>query len=165
MKFEKVSYEQFKKDLLKAGMNFNEEKIRGIYNSIVLPTRGTKNSAGYDFRLPYDLEVKANESTSFLPTGIKCEIDDDKVLVLAPRSSLGTKYGFQLSNTLGIIDADYYNNPDNEGDIAVKFKVEVDMSFKANDRIVQGIIMKYYKIDDDNADKERSGGFGSTGKI
>ncbi len=165
MKFEKVSYEQFKKDLLKAGMNYDEKKIEEIYQSIILPTRGTKSSAGYDFRLPYDLEVKANQTTSFLPTGIKCEIDDDKVLILAPRSSLGTKYGFELSNTIGVIDADYYNNPDNEGDIAVKFKVAVDMNFKANDRIVQGIIMKYYKVDDDNSNDQRSGGFGSTGKI
>jgi len=164
MKFEKVSFEQFKKDLLKANIGIKEENIRKIYNLIELPMRGTKNSAGYDFRLPYSVSAKMGETTTYLPTGIKCELDGDKMLVLVLRSSLGTKYGFQLKNTIGIIDADYYNNPDNEGHIMIKFKVDSDFSFVANDRIAQGIIIQYYKVDDDNVEKERSGGFGSTGK-
>lgn len=165
MKFEKVSFEQFKKDLLKADIGIKENEIEHIYDSIILPTRGTKNSAAYDFRLPYTINVKANDTTPFLPTGIKCELDNDKVLILAPRSSTGTKFGFQLKNTIGIIDSDYYNNSDNEGHIMIRFKVDTDFPFEANDRIIQGVILQYFKVDDDDVRNQRSGGFGSTGKI
>lgn len=102
MKFEKVSFKQFRDDMIKCG--FEEEHLEEMYNSIKLPERSTQGSAGYDFRLPYRVFVNGGHS-DLLPTGIKCMLDDDKVLMLYPRSSLGTKYGFRLLNTTGIIDA------------------------------------------------------------
>lgn len=102
MRFEKVSFKQFRNDMILCG--FEEEALEEMYNNIQLPKRSTKCSAGYDFRLPYPVFVNGGQS-DLLPTGIKCMLDDDKVLMLYPRSSLGTQYGFRLLNTTGVIDA------------------------------------------------------------
>jgi dUTP pyrophosphatase len=105
IKFYKVSYEQFKKDIENSDFRkFSEEEVRQIYDDIKLPKRATKASAGYDFFAPYDLCFDYKISFKF-PTGIRCEMDEDTVLILVPRSSLGFKYRLGLDNTLGIIDA------------------------------------------------------------
>ena len=106
-KFEKVSYEQFKKDT--EGI-FGIDAIEKIYNNIKLPKRATKGSAGYDFYLPTDL-ILGSKRTVKIPTGIRVEIDEGWVLKTYPRSSLGFKYRLQLDNTVGIIDSDYYYRP------------------------------------------------------
>lgn len=176
MKFEKVSYEQFKKDYLKMDdhlrrysfyWNSNapiptEEYIASIYKDIQLPTRSTKSSAGYDFRLPYNFDGLS--SCCLLVTGIKCELDNDKVLMLYPRSSLGVKKGFRLTNTTGVVDADYYNNENNEGHIMFDFVASDYVGFHKGDKYMQGIIMQYFKVDEDDTNETRSGGFGSTNK-
>ena len=88
--------------------------------------------------------------------------------MVVPRSSLGFKYRAQLDNTVGIIDADYYNNPNNEGHIWVKItndsKRGDTLVVNKGDAIAQGIILEYFKTDDDNADGVRNGGLGSTSK-
>lgn len=159
MKFEKVSYEQFVEDMLKYTDFVGD--LKKMYDDIQLPQRSTKSSAGYDFRLPYSIYV--NGQSILYPTGIKCQLDDDKVLMLYPRSSLGIKYGFRLLNTTGVIDADYYNNENNEGHIMLKFEAN-DMQLDTNEKIMQGIIMQYYKVEDDDTNETRNGGFGSTNK-
>ena len=176
MKFEKVSYEQFKKDYLKMDEKLrkwnsdwedisnypSDENIREIYNNIELPTRSTKSSAGYDFKLPYSF--CAMQSNTLLVTGIKCELDDDKVLMLYPRSSLGVKKGFRLTNTTGVVDADYYNNENNEGHIMFDFVASDYVGFHKGDKYMQGVIIQYFKVDEDDTNETRSGGFGSTNK-
>jgi dUTP pyrophosphatase len=86
--------------------------------------------------------------------------------MVVPRSSVGFHYNIRLWNTTGIIDADYYNNPANEGVINLKITNYGDKDYvvKKNDRIVQGIFVKYDTTIDDDADSERVGGLGSTGK-
>ncbi len=85
-KFHKVSFEEFKKATLKAKGLFSDESLRKIYDEITLPARSTKNSAGYDFRSPFSF--LAEEGVNYLiPTGIKCEMESDKVLMCYPRSS------------------------------------------------------------------------------
>ncbi len=92
-KFEKVSFEQYAKDV---------EKADEIYENIQLPQRATKGSAGYDFYMPYDLTLAPGQ-TAKIPTGIRAKIADGWVLCLFPRSGLGFKYRLQLNNTVGII--------------------------------------------------------------
>jgi len=104
-KFEKVSREQFKKDML--NNNIILDNIDDIYDKIKLPTRATAMSAGHDFFAPFKLSLKAHDSI-IIPTGIRCKMDDGWVLNIYPRSGQGFKYGFRLYNTVGIIDADYY---------------------------------------------------------
>ena len=97
IKFYKVSYEQFKKDVEGAGFDFSEDVIKSAYDNIKLPKRATKASAGYDFYAPFDLMFKNKQSLRF-PTGIRCEMDEDVVLLLFPRSGLGFKHRMALDN-------------------------------------------------------------------
>lgn len=103
--FEKISYEQFKKDV-KDDVN--------LYNSYHIPARETKFAAGYDFEAIEEFILKPNEVKK-IPTGIKANMNDDEVLLLFVRSSMGFKYNVRLCNQVGVIDKDYYNNIDNEG--------------------------------------------------
>ena len=101
---------------------------------------------------------------TLVPTGIKCELPSDYYLELSVRSSCPLKHWLILANGVGIIDADYYNNPDNEGHIYFQMinLSPFDILLRKGDTIGQGIIKKYYITDDDKAEGSRVGGFGST---
>lgn len=163
--FEKVSFEQFKKDCEANNLTFDsEEKFREIYEAIELPHRGTKFSAGYDFMSPLTRTLCAGDSI-VVPTGIRCGINNDWVLMLYPRSGLGFKYHVGLANTVGVIDSDYYDS-DNEGHIMVKLVNNGTKNLLINkgDKIVQGVFVQYGITWDDNVETSRNGGFGSTGR-
>lgn len=151
-KFEKIS-----KD------NFFNSVPNGNYEDIILPKRSTRNSAGYDFYSLYDITIKSNERV-VIPTGIKVCMNEKEFLGIYIRSSLGFKYNIRMCNQVGIIDADYYNNKDNEGHIFVCLQNESDKEvvIKKGDRFVQGIFMSYLITDDDCATDTRNGGIGST---
>lgn len=159
-KFEKVSFNQFEKDYKES------ENLKEIYDGIVLPKRATKGSAGYDFYAPQDFSLKVGETIK-IPTGIRAKIDDGWVLKIYPRSGLGFKFRLQLDNTVGIIDADYYNS-DNEGHIFIKVTncsfEEKTVSVKAGNGFAQGILLPFGITEDDDVTDERNGGFGSTDK-
>lgn len=130
----------------------------------ILPKRQTKNSAGYDFYALQDVVIPAHEERN-LATGIKACMPADEHLELFIRSSYGIKKGLMLCNCVGIIDADYYNNEDNEGEILAKIRNCSDETvvIKRGERFCQGIFMKHQLTDNDNADGERKGGVGSSG--
>jgi dUTP pyrophosphatase len=154
-KFEKISEEQYNKDL----------KEVCSYDDIAIPTRSTKHSAGYDFKSPIDFVLNPGESKK-VPTGIKACMNEDEFLAILVRSSMGFKYNIRLCNQVGIIDSDYYNNPDNEGHIFIKIQNEGTEALTINkgDRFAQGIFMNFLITDDDMSFGDRTGGFGSTGK-
>ena len=133
---------------------------------IKLPKRGTKNSAGYDICTPVDILIPAHGFSELVQTDIKAYMGEDEVLKIYPRSSIGFKKKLMLVNTTGIIDSDYYENPDNDGNIGFAFynMSDVDVLIKAGERVLQGIFTKYLITEDDNADEVRTGGTGSTGK-
>ena len=164
-KFVKISFEQFKKDWIcffPEDEN-NIEYIEKIYNKIKLPKRSTGKSAGYDFFLPMDV-VFCIGGELVIPTGIKCvNMPKDKMLILHPRSGLGTKYRFVLTNLTGIIDADY-SESEKEGHILVKMvnDGEHELTLDQEKAFCQGIIQNYYVTADDNCTTKRTGGFGST---
>ena len=144
------------------------EKVNRIEEDIKLPERATANSAGYDFFAIEDVELPAKKLTRIM-TGIKCELLPSMVLILANRSSNPSKKGLMLSNGVGVVDADYYNNPDNEGEIGFEFYNFSDENVKIakGEKIGQGIITRYLRTENDfaeNAGVARSGGFGSTDK-
>ena len=103
---------------------------------------------------------------TLVPTGIKCQLADNEYLELAARSSMPLKYWLVLANGVGIIDADYYDNSDNEGHIMFQYinLSPVDIVIRKGEKIGQGIIHRYYTVEDDAATGERTGGFGSSGK-
>ena len=161
MRFEKVSYENFAKDSAKNGFEANVED----YDKIVLPYRGSADSAGYDFSTPYSLFLVPN-SRMIVPTGIKAYMDRGEVLLITVRSSVGIKDGVVFSNTIGVIDADYADNAKNEGDIMLALwnTSNKTVSYNAGDRIAQGLFVKFGITEDDNATSVRTGGIGSSGK-
>lgn len=167
-KFEKVSYEQFEKDTLKAFPYLTEEDIMIAYKNIKLPKRSTTGSAGYDFFLPFNILLPEDKAV-VIPTGIRCRIDNGWMLAAFPRSGHGFKYGIHLANTVGIIDADYYD-ADNEGHIQIKLVNDSVLSkdnilnFENNTAFCQGIFIPFGITLDDWAYGVRIGGFGSTDK-
>jgi dUTP pyrophosphatase len=160
----------------------------------LLPKRKTKYSAGYDFRVAKDtlipphlvelealssmvenkliidynelceLTKKYNVRPTLIPTGVKCKLDPNTYLEISVRSSTPLKSGIILANGVGIIDADYYNNPDNEGEIFFQVinLTPFNIILKAGETIGQGIIKPYLLTEDDEASGARTGGFGST---
>ena len=156
-KFEKISFEQFKKDV--------SDDIN-LYNSIELPKRSTMKSAGYDIKSMEYGVIKPGEAKSF-KTGLKVTMNDDEVLYIYSRSSQGYKYNVSLANSVGVIDSDFYNNPSNEGHFQVRLinLGNEDYIVNIGDRIAQGVFMKYLVVDDEKEIKsERTGGLGSTNK-
>lgn len=147
-KFEKISLEQFKKDI-------SEDET--LYRNYKLPERKTKSSAGYDIFAIEDFVIKPGEIKK-VPTGIKALYPEDEVLMLFVRSSMGFKYNVRMCNQVGIIDADYYNNVDNEGHIwiALQNEGEKDFVVSAGDGIGQGIFIKYFTCGDE-VKEERMG--------
>ena len=164
VKFEKVSFKQFKKDVLDCGFKFDEVELLAYYEAIKLPQRATTGSAGYDFYAPFDLTFRLGESLKF-PTGIKCLMDGDVVLLLAPRSSLGFKHRWTLNNTIAVIDGDY-SLAKNEGHMHCKAhycnESLEELNVGIGEAYMQGIFVPFIKTVDDNAQGIRIGGFGST---
>lgn len=139
--------------------------VKNANENAKLPVRSTSGSAGYDFVTPIDFTLEPGESF-MVKTDIKAYMPKDIVLQIYPRSSMGIKKDIMLKNLTGIIDSDYADNPDNEGNIGIvlyNYGTE-KREFKAGDRIAQGIFVKFFTADDDTADGERTGGYGSTGK-
>lgn len=171
MRFEKISYKEFKKALFNFDVvedNVTEDDIKEMYKEIKLPKRGTSASAGYDFFMPFGCYINSGSSVT-IPTGIRW-IPDDKsyVLMLFPRSGLGTAYRLQLNNTVGIIDADYFM-AHNEGHVIAKVTNDSKnprklLCLEKGQGFMQGIITRYYKVDNDDVEDARTGGFGSTDK-
>ena len=171
IKFHKVSEGQWDKDFTVeiCDKNGNPKEYKWVYpynpyDEIKLPKRATKFSAGYDIYSPVDFKLEPGDIIK-LPLGIRVEMNDNVFLMIVPRSGLGFKYGFQLTNTCGIIDKDYFYS-DNEGHIHGKFinTLHKTLEIKKGEAICQGIFMNYLITDDDNANGIRNGGFGSTSK-
>ena len=195
--FEKVSVDQYMKDIsnkeyirkslglteewlmslnpeskLKEIIKFSKNILRTFACSSIknlkLPTRATKASAGYDFFAPFDFTIKSGESI-VIPTGVRCKFENENfALKIYPKSGLGFKYGVGLANTVGIVDADYYNS-DNEGHIMIKltnYDSHKEVSIMKGKSFAQGIFEMYgLTTNDDEVEKsDRNGGFGSTSK-
>ncbi|AVK64456.1 dUTP diphosphatase [Lactobacillus sp. CBA3606] len=161
-----------------------------------LPYRTTKKAAGYDFEAAVDFKLPSIWKLNFIkvlwqlrhgtpsstadlaaatktlkpflvPTGIKAYMNDDEYLLLANRSSNPLKRGLILPNGIGVIDADYYDNPNNEGEIFIQlinFGIQ-DVQIKKGERLAQGIFTPYLTATDETTvQTTRTGGFGSSGK-
>lgn len=134
-----------------------------------LPIRKTEKSAGYDFECIETITIppyKLGDKPVLVPTGVKCKMQDDEYLMLVNRSSNPKKKNLVIPNSMGIIDADYYGNPDNDGEMMFAFynlgtePVTIEKGYALG----QGIFCKYLITDNDNAKGKRKGGFGSTNK-
>lgn len=130
---------------------------------IKLPTRATKHSAGYDICTPCDIHIPS-KACVVVKTDIKAKVKEDEVLLIFVRSSVGIKKNIALMNGTGVIDSDFYGNTDNDGNISLAlYNYSNDLqTFKAGDRICQGVFVKYDIVENDNVETIRTGGIGST---
>lgn len=184
--FHKVSFDQFCNDLRKAfpHYEFKKEEFEMYYDNIELPTRATKYSVGYDFVTPFDFSLIPGSKIN-IPTGIRVEIfHEDMALFLMPKSR-NTKNSIRMSNTIGVVDPDYFNSsneghihvalemPNNAADsnLLMKFgsilnKNRKEFHYDFGDQICQGIFLEVGKCkgEDISTYATRDGGFGSTSK-
>lgn len=132
--------------------------------NIQLPRRGSRSACAYDFYCPEECLILPGE-TIMVWTDVKAVLPARYMLMLNVRSSMG-KNLISLANAQGWVDSDYANNPDNDGNIGLMLHNGGDRPYiiHVGDRIAQGMIVKYYTMDDDFVDTQREGGFGSTGK-
>lgn len=165
IEFFKVKKNQF----LISSKNLVEEKdAEAVYSSLLLPKRATDKSVGYDFFTYFSFSLNPGEEIK-IPTGIKVCLKPFNQLIwlgIYPRSSLGFKH-LKIANTVGVIDADYFENPENDGEIFVKLRnesLDKQFSFSAGDAFCQGIIQPALLTSDDAGSYkgQRIGGLGST---
>lgn len=146
------------------------EIAKGFENcDITMPIRKTKFSAGYDVCAAEDTIIppfSLGAKPTLVKTGIKAYMQEDEYLMLCNRSSNPFKKGLVLANSVGIIDADFYGNPDNDGAFSYAFYnyFTEPLEIKKGDIIGQAIFCKYMTTDSDSAEGKRLGGFGSTSK-
>lgn len=161
-RFEMVSPEQIKKAFGEES-EWNNETFMGAFELRFKPRRATKNSAAYDLYSTLDITLKPGEIVK-IPTGFKIKMPKREAFFIYIRSSLGSK-DITLPAGVNIIDADYYNNEDNEGNFFLMIKNNSKKTFeiREGDRIAQGVFQRYYKTSDDKIKKVRKGGFGSSG--
>ena len=163
--FDTVSFPQFAADVKKCNPLISESCIEDMWRDLVYPDRATEGSAGYDFRVPYDIILEPGES-AMIPTGMRCHMEEGWVLMLFPRSSMGFKYRMQLDNGTGIVDCDYFF-ADNEGHIMAKITNDgregKTLHLRAGERFMQGVFVPYGVTVDDEPRGKRTGGIGSTG--
>ena len=147
------------------GFEVVKDEKRKTEGEITLPTRGTKDSAGYDFYSTETFTIKPQES-KLIWSDVKAYMQIGEVLEIYVRSSIGINKHLMLSNLTGIIDADYYSNPKNDGNIGIclfNYGNE-EITIEEGERIAQGIFKQFLVSDNGNTDEERIGGTGSTNK-
>jgi len=132
---------------------------------VALPRRRTRLSAGYDLAAAEAVTVEPGR-VALVPTGLKVYLPADEHVQIHIRSSLALEHSLILANGVGIVDADYADNPDNEGHILVALRNCGDrpVDIARGQRIAQAIFVPYRRVAGDVAGGEREGGFGSTGR-
>lgn len=160
MKFEKVSYKEFKKHT-SANMHCGADE----YDGIQIPQRSTEGSAGYDIASPVNITIPG-KCKRVIPTGLKISMDKDYAMLLFIRSSLAIHKEIELQTSVSVIDADYYENEKNEGHVMIPVKNESNrpVFISAGERVAQGVFIAFGKTEDDHpVTRIRRGGIGSTG--
>ena len=170
------------------GFEFALKDEEKAFEDAKLPVYATKNSACADFFCAEDTTIPSIWSYVFsylglrlkglsekdyikptlVHTGVKACMEEDEVLEIYTRSSMPKKFGVLLANSVGIIDADYYSNPDNDGEIMFAYYNlrPFDVIIKAGDKVGQGMFKKVLRptINIRVENEDRKGGFGSTDK-
>lgn len=137
-----------------------KRRFKKLTNEAILPERATKGSAGYDISASESVTIQPGE-IKLVPTGLAVQMEQDDVMLLMDRSSNPRKRGISLSNSVGVIDHDYFPN-----EFMGMFTNITDqpVTIEAGQRIMQAIFVKYGLVDNDKAEGQRTGGFGSTGE-
>lgn len=162
--FHKISFKQWWKDLTEDSRETCHEDLLDAYENLKKPEQKTEGAGGHDIHSPWDYRVYPGETIK-IPTGYSVEMPIGYTFKVYPRSSFGTNYEAVLTNTVGVIDSDYFYSS-NEGHMWLFMKNNGSkiLEIKRGDAIAQGIIEKYYIFGINPNAKKRDGGFGSTSK-
>ncbi len=138
--------------------------MRKSNGDVILPKRATKNSIAYDLYSPITTTIPPMQS-KLIWTDIKAKFNPGEALLINVRSSMG-KHPIMIANTQGWIESDYYGNESNDGNIGVRLLnlSDEDYIIKTGDRIAQCMLVNHLTFENGNTDRNRTGGFGSTGK-
>lgn len=136
-------------------------EFKKLNENATIPERATEHSAGYDISASETVTIQPDE-IKLVSTGLAVQMEQDDVMLLIDRSSNPRKRGIVLSNSLGVIDHDYFPN-----EFMGMFTNITDkpVTIEAGQRIMQAVFVKYGLVDNDNANGKRTGGFGSTGEV
>lgn len=144
----------------------SEEYIKIKEVPTKLPVCTDQLSAGDDFYAKETVYLAPGKQHLFW-TDIKAYMGENEVLTLAVRSSIGNKRNLMLANTVGIIDASYYNNKENDGNIGIclyNYGTRPERIDKG-ERIAQGVFLPFLMPDQREAlQTTRESGFGHSGK-
>lgn len=171
MHFERVSFDEFKRALENSWFVTPEWIFcdRALYDRIRIPERKTRYSAGYDFSMPFSCTISPGK-TAYIPTGVRCIFNDQEReswhLKLYMRSSAAKEHRIRLEHSAGVIDSDY-SDAHNEGHIYMPLvnTGRAPVRLEMGERVCQGIFEIHGIVCHDNASGDRTGGFGSTGKV
>lgn len=144
----------------------HDVSLQQVLSNLFESAKGTTIAQPLTLADVANLTGKHKNRPTLVSTGMKCKLDPGTYLELSVRSSTPLKHWIVLANGVGIIDADYYNNPDNEGEIFLQLinLSPYNILLKKGEKIGQGIIKQYLTTEDDAATGDRLGGFGSTSK-
>lgn len=149
---------------------FTSAFAKKIYNHEL--KHETEGSAGYDLRA-FDLNDSNKKITippkskMIIGTGIKIHLNNNKYVgKVYSRSSLGSKKGLILANSVGIIDSDY------QGEIMLCLQnlTDSEVLIEPGERVAQLLIekvnhVKFNVVESFDLETNRGeGGFGSTNK-
>ena len=137
--------------------------IKPLHASFIMPTKGSNQAGAFDIYMP-EAGV-ANEKSQVIKLGFAAAVPEGHVALLLPRSSTGAKFGLELNNTCGVIDADYRG----EWMAALRTKAGTPLFWKAGDRLLQFVVVPVPNItlmqtDSLDTTERGEGGFGSSGK-
>lgn len=144
----------------------HDVSLQQVLSNLFESAKGTTVAQPLTLADVANLTGKHKNRPTLVSTGMKCKLDPGTYLEVSVRSSTPLKHWIVLANGVGIIDADYYNNPDNEGEIFLQLinLSPYNILLKKGEKIGQGIIKQYLTTEDDAATGDRLGGFGSTSK-
>jgi dUTP pyrophosphatase len=145
------------------GFTYVQPQFKKHEHSTPMPVKGTLFAAGYDFLSPIEFSLKPKEK-KLIWTDLKAYMQLNECLIIQVRSSLGVKKDIVLANGFGVIDADYFGNLGNDGNIGICLKNTGNdtITIHKKEGIAQGIFINYLLSDNCNTGEERVGGFGST---
>jgi len=141
-------------------------KVKKLSARAILPRRATEQSAGADLAAcleePFLLPAGG---LAGIPTGIAVEIAPGWAGFVFGRSGLGTKHGITLSNSVGVIDADYRG----ELHIGLCNHGSEGYLIQPGERIAQLVLLpvgmaEIVEVESLSDTGRGTGGFGSTGR-
>ena len=139
-------------------------RIKQLHPNFIMPTKGTQLAGAFDIYMPKAGAIAWDE-TEKVGLGFSAEVPMGHVALVLPRSGEGAKYGLELNNTCGVIDADYRG----EWFATLRTKNGEKYEWDRGQRCLQFLIVPVADVSLElvselSSTDRGAGGFGSSGK-